>query len=397
VFNQKARLGGIVLLAIVVVGLGVGIAIVIWPRAQSAPVIAAIEITSTAPATTSSTGSTAEFYRSVNDVLGVDCPASSNLSYPEYPPFGTEWDRMAKAAWGAEQPALVRVREARAIQKADWPEVGSANWREGTYLNPLRNVANHLGDAALYQHLQGDDAGAVERIKDLQVMCELLEQRPEQRGGFLRTLVAGGVRALASVRILIIASDVQLTSDRADHRGLQLDAARWLIGRLLDQRDARVVANRFKTEALSMGDRGMTGAIETFNRVNVERTFAAMSLACHLFIHDHSRWPNSIDELVPAYLPHESVDPWGDGHQMIGYVLIKGGLPDGADRPMVYSRCGARGKLFYRVDQPEYGFYTDDGTNANRPHHNPSGQFRDVASWVPGAGGGAGATTRELQ
>ena len=125
--------------------------------------------------------------------------------------------------------------------------------------------------------------------------------------------------------------------------------------------------------------------------MNAEQTFAAMSLACHLFFHDRERWPTSLGELVPAYLPHQSVDPWGDGHQIIGYVIVKAGLPDGADRPMVYSRCGIAGKLFYRVDEPEYGFYTNDGTNADRPHHNPSGQFRDVASCGAGGGRGGGA------
>ena len=36
--------------------------------------------------------------------------------------------------------------------------------------------------------------------------------------------------------------------------------------------------------------------------------------------------------MLPGGLPK---DPWGDGKQNFGYVVIKGGLPNGSDRPLV--------------------------------------------------------------
>jgi hypothetical protein len=307
---------------------------------------------------------------------------------------------MAKAAWDAGQPGLVRVRGARSIKEADWPTYDSANSDRVRYLNPIRNVANHLGDAALYQHFLGDDAGATETIKDLFVLSDLLEQKPAVRGSLIRLLVAAGIRALANNRILVIASDVRLSSDPADHQALQTATARWLVDKLLIQNDP----NAAWTGAIEGGHvdvesarQAMARFIETFNRANADQAFAAMSLACHLFFHDRGRWPNSIDELIPAYLPHQSVDPWGDGHQMIGYVLVKGGLPDGSDRPMVYSRCGSQDGLFYRVDRPEYGFYSvhpSDPSPALRLH---GGQFRDVTAWLPAAGLVAQPTTRSFE
>jgi hypothetical protein len=381
-------------------GLPVGVAVWFMSGTPSPVTRTGIEPPSAVPATTTSpSGTTAEFYRSVNQMLAVDCPASSNITYPDYPPFGAEWDRMAKAAWEAEQPALVRVREARSIKEADWPTYDSANSDRGRYLNPIRNVANHLGDAALYQHFHGDDAGAIETVKDLFVLSDLLEQKPTDRGKLIRLLVGAGIRALADYRVMVIASDVRLTNNPTDRQKLQTATARWLIDRLLIQNDPKAIWNgvAYGGEVGTVeGRQAMPRLMETFNRVNAGQTFAAMSLACHLFFMDRGRWPTSIDELVPAYLPHETIDPWGDGHQMIGYVLVKGGLPDGSDRPMVYSRCGSPGKLFYRVDGPQYGYYWNDGSNANRTHQNPRGQFWDVASWVPTAGT-VRPTTRSLE
>jgi len=103
--------------------------------------------------------------------------------------------------------------------------------------------------------------------------------------------------------------------DAADHQKLQIKTARQVIDRLMIQNDPAVARNA-ATESEHWDGAGVTAgptrrAIETLNRANAEDTFAAMSLACHLFFHGLGRWPNSIEELVPGYLPHQSVDPWG--------------------------------------------------------------------------------------
>jgi hypothetical protein len=81
--------------------------------------------------------------------------------------------------------------------------------------------------------------------------------------------------------------------------------------------------------------------------------------------------------LTPKYLPKIPVDPWGDGKQTLGYVVIKGGLPDGADRPLVFSRCNSSDGLFFRADRPAYSFY-------NVHKGKEGGEFRDVARWTAG-------------
>ncbi len=135
---------------------------------------------------------------------------------------------------------------------------------------------------------------------------------------------------------------------------------------------------------------------ETFNRSNAERTMAAMSLACHLFCADRDRWPTSLDELLATYLPEAPPDPWGDGIQTFAYVLIKGGLPDGSDRPLVYCRCWSPDGLFFRIDAPQYGRYSQDGSTKPSIDMKHGGQFRDVAQWVPAPGHREGPTTRPL-
>jgi hypothetical protein len=352
-------------------------------------------------AATEPSGSTADFYRDINQMLTVDCPATSNLEFPGYPPFGTAWDEMEKAAWVADQPALARLREARSIQPADWPDAESqAKLGNENYLYKLRKIANHVGDAAVYQHLRGDDAGAIDTLGDLSVMSDLLTQKPWDSE--LRPLVTAGMRAMMDDRLMLIASDVGLADDPADHRKLQIASARALIARLLAEEgdlgplwDAAEASGRVDVQ--DPGVHGRALAVETFHRVDADQTFIAMSLACHLFFHDHGRWPGSVDELVPAYLPHPSVDPWGDGHQMIGYVLVKGGLPDGADRPMVYSRCGSQDGLFYRADRPEYGFYSVRPLDPSPVLRLHGGQFRDVTAWLPAAGLVAQPTTRSFE
>ncbi len=123
---------------------------------------------------------------------------------------------------------------------------------------------------------------------------------------------------------------------------------------------------------------------------------AAMSLACHLYRFDNGHWPGSLDDLS-AYLPEMPIDPFGDGKQTLGYALIKRGLPNGSDRPLVYSRGDMKDGLFFRTDVPAYSFYFGDGSNKPSRNQKQGGQFRDVASWAPEAGTHPAPTTRPLE
>lgn len=64
--------------------------------------------------------------------------------------------------------------------------------------------------------------------------------------------------------------------------------------------------------------------------LNAQRRMAATSLSIHLFRHAHQRWPESLDELFPAFLSEIPDDPFAGAGDKIRYAL------DG-ERPRLYS------------------------------------------------------------
>jgi len=106
-------------------------------------------------------------------------------------------------------------------------------------------------------------------------------------------------------------------------------------------------------------------------------------LACHLYKFQKGVWPSRLDDLVPDYLPSVLGDPATDGKQAMGYILIKNGLPDGSERPLVYFRENDPDGLFYRLDTPEFGFYFGDGTARPSAEQRNGGEFIDIALWKP--------------
>ncbi|MDB5324816.1 MAG: hypothetical protein JWM57_385, partial [Phycisphaerales bacterium] len=121
---------------------------------------------------------------------------------------------------------------------------------------------------------------------------------------------------------------------------------------------------------------------ETINRWNADKTLAAMSLACQLYYADQGTWPEQAADLVPGYLPLIPIDPWGDGKQTFGYVLVAKGRPDGADRPLVFDRCESSDGLSFTTTRPLYDFYTGDGSNDPENQRRHLGQYRDVSAWT---------------
>ena len=77
--------------------------------------------------------------------------------------------------------------------------------------------------------------------------------------------------------------------------------------------------------------------IEQDARVRAERRAAAVSLAAQLYRADHGRWPADLAALVPAYLPAVPADPFSPGGAPLRYLLARNALPDGRDRPVVYT------------------------------------------------------------
>src|ERR1041385_4634754 len=166
-------------------------------------------------AATQPTADAAPLYLRAFSLIVTECPAASNLEYPGVPPFGPEWDEMEERAWKENADARKLAREARALSVANWPKGTAGN----SPLNLARALANDLGDSALYQHLHGDDAAAIETIRDILHLRDLLCQTSEEPN-LVRPLVGIGIDALAQYRLLMIASAARLTNDPADATGL---------------------------------------------------------------------------------------------------------------------------------------------------------------------------------
>jgi hypothetical protein len=338
--------------------------------------------------------------------IRADSPAATSMEYPEAPPFGAEWDRVAKESWEKNAAVFPLVRQARlAAAKAPWPH-GADDLH---YLNTCRNLANIVGDAAMYQHLQGDDRAAVELVRDLLGLSESL-RGDLHSNDLVRVLVSIGIDALAAYRLAVITSEVHLSDNPADARALQVADATALIKQLLQAPSSFDALNKMlKEDPKAIESVAIAGtpasaeasrALEQANRGDAERALVAMSLASHLFKREKGRWPANLDELatkLPAGVPR---DPWGDGKQTFGYVLAKGAAPrEPAERPLVYSRCESRDGLFYRVDGPQFGFNIGDGSDRPANQQKRGGQFRDVSNWQPKTGleGVVGPKTRPVQ
>jgi hypothetical protein len=211
-------------------------------------------------------------------------------------------------------------------------------------------------------------------------------------------MVSVGIDALAMDRLNVIASTVQLTSNPKEAKKLSVSTAKLLMIELaadqLDpaqiERDDRAVAPQ---EKLLPGE--LEKLMNSAARMAVEMDMARLNLACHLYQHDHATWPASLDDLH-AYVPQIPIDRLGDGKQKIGYVVIKRGLPDGSDRPLLYSRYGSTGPLFYRSAEPGYDFYWTIDSVTGKPDFKAGGQFRDVTGWSPADRDHTPPTTRPV-
>jgi hypothetical protein len=120
--------------------------------------------------------------------------------------------------------------------------------------------------------------------------------------------------------------------------------------------------------------------IEQDIRLRTERRLAAVSLAARLYRLDHEgTFPPSLAALVPKYLPQVPVDPAAPDGRPLKYLIVRGGLPDGGDRPTVYS-VGTDGRdntaeagpvMAGLRNQPVYGWW------------NCADQWRDLSRWAP--------------
>jgi hypothetical protein len=456
------------------------------------PVIAAGEPTSAAtmnppPVPDSENG--ALVYLKAMTVFGTDSPAASAMDYPSYLPFPPRWHKMEDKSVATNGEVLRLMRQARGYTRFDWGVRFStpANAVVIPHLNKARHLANLVGDAALHAHVHGDDAEALERIRDLRHAAHALES-PHF---LVNHLVSIGIQFVTLYRLQIMATDLAVAPEGEDApasgatpppatqpgttRPATRAQVRALIGELLDEREqlddlrramvleraasvdladwfgakAPVVRPMFALDAVrlvragnalvaastlpnsqavkqalraqpalqgsrqlpALANRGLWAtvmwsrppakqpavdytrilstdlvnssfglAIEQDIRVRTERRLTAVSLAFRLYRVDHAgQFPPSLDALVPQYLPQVPVDPAAPDGRPLKYLLIKGGLPDGGDRPIVYSvgtdgldRTAEAGPIRAGLpNQPQY----DYGRGLD--------QWRDLTRWTP--------------
>jgi hypothetical protein len=116
--------------------------------------------------------------------------------------------------------------------------------------------------------------------------------------------------------------------------------------------------------------------LETGFRNRTDRRMAAVSLAANLFRRDTGRWPATLEELVPRYLPAVPIDPMANEGVPLRYVLAEGGR-----RPIVYS-AGDDGAFEDFADdrlpaRPSYHWI-----NYGRVRARGDDQYRDLSRFI---------------
>ncbi|HEV7299470.1 MAG TPA: hypothetical protein VGN72_08920 [Tepidisphaeraceae bacterium] len=123
-------------------------------------------------------------------------------------------------------------------------------------------------------------------------------------------------------------------------------------------------------------------AVLTGFRVLVDRRIAAIALAMRLYWLDHGRYPDTLDALVPAYLPAVPIDPFSPAGEPFQYILAANGT-----RPIAYS-VGENG-IDDTPDEsvlPPFTAWGWQSTNLafNAPRNRkPFDQYRDLSRWMP--------------
>jgi hypothetical protein len=124
----------------------------------------------------------------------VDAPRTTNLTYPDAPPYGPAWTGLADASEKAHGPVFAMMRRARSLPAARTrPEYSPAAFLANQPdLNVARHLANTVVDGAEYAHARADDAEAVERLRDVFHLGRSLRQDAT----VISQLVAVGIEAV---------------------------------------------------------------------------------------------------------------------------------------------------------------------------------------------------------
>ncbi len=178
------------------------------------------------------------------------CPSASSYVFGGDLPYRPEWHALTKRVIELNVKPLELARQASRRAQANWGTRFSSPLISALpgMLAPQRNLANLLGDAALYEHFQGDDSQAVADVRTL-----LHQGRSVGSDPFLISrLVGGGIDALAIARLEIMTGDLRIAQDSSSGQStgeLSREQVHSLIVDLLGGRqDAQSMAQATRAE-----------------------------------------------------------------------------------------------------------------------------------------------------
>ena len=319
-------------------------------------------------------------------------PSSSSLDYPDQLPYPKEWFDLARPNAIANSEAAALLHSARIKAAIAWPNPPTApldDWmRSGKYgLAKYRQLANVSGDIALLQHFSGEEAQAIESLRDLGFLGQAVSQKPF----FVAKLVGLGILAKQTHDTQVIAAGLKIKPLADPEGAAQRAAVKALIADLLDDAKLQNAYRRgiqeertIVIEAVMGGDAASLALIEelrggdpspatlpsadllskipvydldafaidkhpwekvatdqrnrqTFAFVRngvwreiTLRRMAAVSLACALYRNDHNAYPADLAGLVPDYLEKIPADPFARDGANLRYAIV-----DNGTRPLI--------------------------------------------------------------
>lgn len=367
-------------------------------------------------------------------------PTNSNELFPEDNPFNDKWMKMAEASETVNAKAYELAHHAAGLKQSaynfpyhKYPSISKVMYDD---YNSMKALSNALHDSAIYHHQRDDHALAIERAADLLQVGRSMGTEPM----VVSASIAMSIYKDAFKTILTVAPSISESQDPKT----RLNAER-LLASLLDEKTmSEYVDNSTKGEwlmmvgyaqdiysinpiykplakaaeihfyrqmrrqqrgynldnwkqayyELSMARASIPPSLEILKSIDyynwydrhiqclAESRIAAISVAWRLYRLDHNdQIPQTLDQLVPQYLPVVPLDPYKN--QPIVYLPHQYKTPDNsADRPLlVYKSSSAEmgPNPDHAVYVWEYFRYTTPKSGAVPYIY----QYRDLTAFKP--------------
>lgn len=293
-------------------------------------------------------------------------PRNSSLEYGPELPYPQKWFELAEQMMVTHEELLKAVRQARSCPRASWNPVMSGRpsaWMQSGMgsLSEVRALSNIVADAALLEHFKGNDAAALEYVRDHIGLADASAARPFM----VSHMVTTGIRAQTAGMVLVISTELRIADARRPSGATNGQEAtrqqcKEIIASLLDNRRVREEFARMMREervfainemhaqgqlALEHYQAVMPGHLEWYDCLAddlptahlaavkeeplvkiaatsydrylelrplmiASRTAAAIGVAARMYREDHGQYPHALKDLVPEYLPQVPADPY---------------------------------------------------------------------------------------